>query len=122
MSDERRRFTRIPFKVDVEMTVNEVSYRAEEISDLSIGGCLLPVVADLEPGTVCQVKLVLSGTNTELSIRIKGEIQRSLPGGLAIKFTRIDPDSLFHLQNVVRYNSPDADEIDREILDHPGLV
>ena len=43
MSEERRRFTRIPFRVKAEMTVSDVLYKAEEISNLSVGGCLLPI-------------------------------------------------------------------------------
>jgi hypothetical protein len=122
MSDERRRFTRIPFRVHVEITANDVLYSAEEISNLSVGGCLLPITADLEPATVCHVRILLSGTSSELSIRIRGEIKRCAAGAVAVKFTWLDSDSLFHLRNVVRYNSLDSDVVDQEILHYPGLV
>ncbi len=69
MSEEKRRFTRIPFRVKAEMTVNDVLSRTEEISNLSVAGCLLPVRADLEPGGVCHVRMLLSGTSSELSVR-----------------------------------------------------
>lgn len=55
------------------------------------------------------------------SIRIEGEIVRTTPEGLAINFVRIDPESLFHLQNIVKYNSPDADIIESEINKNPGI-
>jgi len=121
MTSEKRRFTRIPFKVSVEITINEVLYTAGEVSNLSIGGCLLPITADLEPGTACHVKIMLSGTSSEMSVRIEGEVKRCLPQAVAIKFTRIDPESLFHLQNIIRYNSPDPEAVDKEILEHPGI-
>ena len=69
MSEEKRRFTRIPFRVKAEMTVNDVLYGAEEISNLSVGGCLLLIRVDLEPGSACHVRIVLSGTSSELSVR-----------------------------------------------------
>lgn len=69
MAEEKRRFTRIHFRVKAEMTVNDVLYRAGEISNLSVGGCLLPVRADLEPGSVCHIRMLLSGTSSELSVR-----------------------------------------------------
>lgn len=122
MSDEKRRFTRVPFRVRAEMTIDNALYYAEEISNLSIGGCLLPITADLEPGTSCLVRILLSGTSSELNVRVNGKILRHDHGTVAIKFTHIDPDSLFHLQNIVRYNFSDTDAVEGEILDHPSLV
>ncbi|MFH2218386.1 MAG: PilZ domain-containing protein [Pseudomonadota bacterium] len=122
MTDDRRKFTRVPFKVDAEITVDDVFFKVKELSNLSIGGCLVPITADFEEGTVCHVEILLSGTNSDMSIRIDGEIKRSAPGTLAVKFTRIDPDSLFHLRNIIRYNSSDPDSVDREITDHPGIT
>lgn len=122
MTEDRRKFTRVPFKVEAEITVGDIFFKVEEISNLSIGGCLVPITADFEEGTACHVKIFLSGTSSEMSIRIDGEIKRSAPGTLAVKFTRIDPDSLFHLQNIIRYNSPDPDIVDREITEHPGIT
>ncbi len=122
MESERRRFTRIPFKVKAELTANDVLYSADEIRNLSVGGCLIPILADLKSGTVCNIRILLSGTNSELSIRIDGEIIRKVPEAVAVKFIGIDHDSLFHLQNIVRYNATDPDIVEQEILDHPGLV
>lgn len=122
MSDEKRRFTRVPFTVTVEMTVNDLLYTAEDISNLSVGGCLLPITADLEVGAGCNVKILLSGTTSDLSIRIDGEVVRCAPGAVAVKFTSVDPDSLFHLQNIVRHNSPDPEAVEAEIREHLGLV
>ena len=119
---EKRRFTRVPFRVKAEMTVNYVLSSAEEISDLGVGGCLLPITADLEQGNACHVRILLSGTSSELSVRVEGEIVRCKTGAIAIKFTHIDPDSLFHLQNIIRYNSSDSDPVEQELRDHPVLV
>jgi len=122
MTEEKRRFTRIPFRVKVEIKANDVVYTTEEINNISIGGCLLPIAAPLAPGTSCRIKIKLGGTSEEISIRVKGEIVRSSETNIVVKFVRIDPDSLFHLQNIIRYNAGDADRVDREISEHPGLV
>jgi hypothetical protein len=122
MSEEKRRFTRIPFRVTAELAVNMINYSVPEISNLSIGGCVLPVAADLAPATACEVKIVLGGESSELTVRVGGEIVRSDQTTVAIKFTRIDPDSLYHLQNIVRYNVDDVEKVEREIQRHPGLV
>ena len=122
MSDEKRRFTRIPFNVGAEITANHALYRSDGIINLSVGGCLLPIKVDLEPGTGCQIKIMMIGASSELSVRIEGEIIRCDTGEAAIKFTGVDPDSLLHLQNIIRYNSPDFEAVELEIHDHPGLV
>ncbi len=122
MPKEKRRFTRVPFRVSAEIMVNDFSFRAEEILNLSFGGCLLPVKADFEPGSECHFKIIMAGTTTELSILVKGEIMRSDAGAVAVKFTEIDPESLFYLQNIIRYNAPDYEAVEQEIRNHPGLV
>ena len=119
---EKRDFTRVPFKVKVEMTANKVLYSIEEIIDLSIGGCLLPINTDLQLGTQCNITILLTGTSPEVTVKVAGEVVRCGNGKMAIKFTRIDPDSLFHLHNIVRYNSRNPETVEWEILNHPGTL
>jgi hypothetical protein len=121
MAEERRRFSRVPFKVNTEVAINDVVYRVDEIINLSVGGCLLPIKADLASGTPCDIKIFLSGTDCEMSIRIDGVINRRDGDTVAVRFARINPESLIHLQNIVRYNSPDADVIESEIVKNPGI-
>ncbi|MCD6560426.1 MAG: PilZ domain-containing protein [Deltaproteobacteria bacterium] len=122
MSEERRRFTRIPFNVTAEITINENSYIVDKINNLSVGGCFLPLVLDCEPKTACHVKISLTGSNNELSVNLDGTVVRSDLEGIAVKFTLIDPDSLIHLQHIILYNSHDTDKVEQELKDHPGLL
>lgn len=122
MGDEKRKFTRVPFRVQAEMTFNKVLYAAEELSNLSIGGCLLKINEDLEPEGDCRIRIFLTGVSPEQSVEVNGKIVRYKNGYVAVKFTNIDPDSLFHLQNIILYNSADPDEVEQEILDHPGIL
>ncbi len=122
MPEEKRRFTRVPFRVSAEITADDFSCRAEEILNLSLGGCLLHVKADLEQGMECLLKIIMAGTISELSIQVKGEIMRCDAGAVAIKFTGIEPESLFHLRNIIRYNSTDYEVVEREIQAHSGLA
>ena len=55
-------------------------------------------------------------------VKVKGSIVRCDRGTVAIKFTHIDPDSLFHLQKIAQYNSPDPDRTEQELQEHPGIV
>jgi hypothetical protein len=42
---------------------------------------------------------------------MEGTVIRHQENGIAIRFTATDPDSFFHLQNIIYYNSKDADEL-----------
>lgn len=108
--------------VNAEITIDNVVYPVPEIKNLSIGGGFFPIDADIVSGASCHVKIVLNGASSELSINVSGQILRSSPGSVAIHFTSIDPDSLFHLQNIIRYNASDPDSIEKEIRRHPGLI
>jgi len=121
MLEEKRQFTRIPFRVKVKMVVDHVRYEADQMDNLSVGGCLIPLQTDLEAGSVCRLKILMSGTDTQLSVQVDGEIIRCTQGTVAVKFTHIDPDSLSHLQNIIRYNAPDPEAVERELVNHPTL-
>lgn len=122
MPKERRRFKRIPFTFMTEVKVNETSYFSQEITNISVGGCLLKLKADLGVGKPCRMIIRLSGQSSELTITIRGQILRCDHGLIAVRFIGIDPDSLFHLQNIVRYSSADPDRIEYEIGERPGIL
>jgi len=118
---EKRRFTRVPFKVKACLTTNEQRYTADHLDNLSVGGCLLSLKTKIRPGTSCQMKIWMSGSSSDLNIGVEGEIVRTTTGLTAVKFTRIEPDSLFHLQNIILYNADDPVKVEQEINDRPGL-
>ena len=122
MPDEKRRFTRFPFKGKTELTVHDKVYVVDEITNLSIGGCLLPIETDYEPGTPCTVRIILDIPGGKTNITVKGTVVRREKGKLAIKFVSIDPDSLHHLKMLAIYNAGDPDRVVQEIKEHPGLV
>ncbi len=122
MGKNKRRFTRVHFKVRAEMTVNDVAYATDSIGNLGVGGCLMPVSGEMTAGDSCTVRIFLIGASSELEIKMDGEIIRSTPGETAVKFTGIDPDSLYHLQNIILYNSDDPGIVEKELNEHPGIL
>ena len=121
-SRERRRYIRFPYKMKSELVVQDKKYAFDEIINLGIGGCLLPVEVNLDPGTPCTLRIILKKTGNEPTVTVDGILVRSERGSVAIKFTRIDLESLHHLQKIARYNSPDPDKVEEEIKEHPGLI
>jgi len=122
MESEKRRFTRFTLDMNAVLYVDKVSYNVDKVSNISIGGCLLPIHADLKSDTPCALTIYLGMSESEISIKIDGVIIRSMDGDVAVKFTGIDPDSLFHLQMLARYNSSDIEKVEDEIRKHPGII
>lgn len=125
MAANRRRFTRVPFGVEARVHVGKKTVTVDRIRDISLGGCFLPVSMDqldlLVSGAVggtCGIDIALTGATSELVVKMDAKIVRSGPEGVAVTFTKVTPDSLFHLQNIIRYNATDADEVDEEFRDH----
>jgi hypothetical protein len=119
--EQRRRFSRIPFAMNAEITVGAKSYRAAEIKDIGVCGTF-PIKTQLAEGTACRVRIYLGGPDAEPVIQVDGNVLRTDPEAVVVKFVSIDPDSLYHLQNIIRYNAPDLEVVEEEINKHPGLV
>ena len=123
MSENKRRFTRIKIKRPVVLSISGGStFRSNEIEDLSVGGCLVPVVARLRAGTACKVEILLGKEEGSKIITVEAIITRYHENTAAVRFESIDPDSLFLLQNLIRYNSEVPETIDEEITNRPGIV
>ncbi len=123
MQQTKRRFSRISLEMPARVVVNEgADFEVGELANLSIGGCLIPNEQDFSAGAGCKVTIPLSEGDEALKIEVVGEVVRREKEFVAVKFVQISPESLFHLQNLIRYNASDSDRIDEEIEEHPGLV
>jgi len=120
--DNKRRFTRVPFRAQTSIDIQDRTYTVGEIYNLAIGGCLLHFGTDAKPGTPCHISIRLSETDETMCVCVKGEVVRADSGMLAVKFIQIDPDSLFHLRNIIRYNAADTCKVEKEIEEHPGIL
>jgi len=120
--EEKRRFSRIFFNVRARLESGERAFELSRIANLSVGGCLVEcdvLEGDLKPGQECVFKILLD--RMAPPVQITGEIVRVKEGELGLKFTAVDPENLFHLQNIIRYNAADPDKIEEELSAHPGL-
>ncbi len=120
MASEKRRFSRICYKVRAKLQVDGSEYVLDQIANLSVGGCLLQIGEDVPEGAACTLIILLD--RMAPGVDVKGEILRSDGGEVVVQFTTIDPESLFHMQNIIRYNAENPDAIEEEISEHPGLI
>ncbi len=114
MPDEKRKFTRVPFSTKVGLTFGDQIIVANEMRNVSLGGALVLTTECLPPETVCQLDIELIGPASLLCIRVEGEVLRCDSDGMAIKFTKIDLDSLIHLSHLIKICASDPEIIDLE--------
>lgn len=122
MKMSKRRFSRIALNFPATLIVDGTEvYDIHELTNLSIGGCLVQLEQDIIEGTRCTITIRLAGGLGNTPVNVTGEVVRYDKEYAAIKFTRITPGDLYHLQNLIRYNAPDPEQIEDEIRKYPGL-
>lgn len=107
----RRRLTRLPFAVEVEVTAAGRTSRSQT-RDINMQGVFVAQEEPLALGTECQVEVVLSSGEGKMVIRACGAVvwqgrdPESGLQGVGIRFLEMDSHSQEVLWLVVRYNSP----------------
>jgi hypothetical protein len=110
--ERKRRHSRVPFHTVVSLTFPDgETFDHCETRDLGLRGVFVEGVKGREVGETCRVELCLTGTSSRMCLTMEGTIIRCQEKGIAIRFTATDPDSFFHLQNIIYYKSEDADEL-----------
>lgn len=122
MTEEKRRFSRVVFGMSAKLILADQEITVGEIINLSVGGCQLDITTAIEPGTECRMLIELNPADRRMNVEVDGEIVRVEESSVSIRFVSINPEDLGHLQNIIRYNSPDPDKVEEEINEHPGLV
>ncbi len=115
----KRRYVRVGFEAscEVESLDGDFSpFEAESTKDISLKGLYLITDRRLPLGTICLLKLKLTGATSELVLDIKAKVVRTDDNGLAFLFEEIDLDSFYHLKNILYYNSGEPEVIDKEII------
>ena len=123
MSEEKRRFSRIKISRPITLRFADgTTCRSSTFEDLSVGGCLVPSDYSPKIGTECHVAIFFDEQAKGRCIEIEGTVARCERTSIAVKFITITPDSLFHLKNLIRFNTADPERIDTEIQNRPGIL
>jgi len=111
MSADKRRRSRVSAQFDAYVYID-----GEKIpvitQNLSLKGAFFDPEPRLAAGRDCTV---VFGLAKDIKVRLKAVIVRSNEEGVAIDFESMDESAFFHLRNMVRYSSQDADMIDEEL-------
>lgn len=110
-SENRRKFTRIPFRTQVQVEFDEGILLIKTLKDLSLGGAFLICERPAIPvGSECTLQIELIGPATLLRIKLEAQVVRLDKDGVAVAFTKTDLDSLVHLRHLIAVSAGDTTE------------
>jgi hypothetical protein len=111
MVKERRRRTRVPIQIDVDVLLKGkvIKLKSFNISLIGILCTSNPLFLMDEP---CTVIIALGG---DLQISIEARIVRVGEKETAIKFISMDDESFVHLRKLIQYNTGNAERVDAEL-------
>ena len=112
MDQNRRRRSRVDTHFQATFTRAGGEPAPLVTQNISLKGLLAKPVNRIVSGDTGLVHITLA---TDAAITIECRVIRSDASGVAIDFMPMDEQSFFHLRNLVRYNAPDADQIDSEL-------
>ena len=110
---EHRKHRRVPFHAEAIVKCSDTVINGK-VENLSMKGMLLNADCELNEGDMLEITILLTGSSSQLSINLMGNVIRQTDTGMAIAFKEMDLDSFIHLRNVISYNSGDADEVMEE--------
>lgn len=119
---ERREFTRVPFRTETTVRTADRTIGPGRTLDVSMNGLLIAAAEPPPPeGTRCDIEIALSGSDPLVVIRARGRIVRSGPGTLAAHLSDVDLDGYQHLRQLILYNADDPEQAERELSSHQGI-
>ena len=110
---EKRNFTRIQFQAKAFVRAKDTTVIGL-IENLSLNGIFLKTPEKLRVNRDVRIELLFTGTSSQLSILLNGQILRHERTGMAIQFNDIDLDAFFHLENLIRYNTDEIDKVKKQ--------
>ena len=93
---------RVLFETIIKMTAGNAVIMSNRLRDISLGGAFVFTSGtSLPESALCVLEIDLIGRASLLRIQVEAEVVRADEEGMAVKFTRIDLDSLVHLRHLI---------------------
>jgi len=99
-----RNKSRVVFHVNASLEYDGHTVNGD-VENLSTNGMFMNTSENIPAETLVEVSIYLSGTTSELSLKINGVVVRRDPKGVAVTFKEIEFDSFVHLRNIIEFNS-----------------
>lgn len=118
---DQREFSRSSILVRSELRLDSGVLVEGQARDLSLEGISIETDQSVPVGNPVKMTLLLDAGQGPLRIETAGEVVRVSEKGVAIRFTKIDAESLEHLRRLVMFNTDDVDRVEQEFDAHIGI-
>ncbi len=118
----QRQYSRSKVSIAATLTPQDGDPYGVHVADLSMGGMFIHSDKILEPGTQCQISLLLGHFKHELPITADAVVVRVFKDGIALKFKSIQLESIASIQNVIVDHADDPDQVELEFSSHGGWI
>jgi hypothetical protein len=99
-----RKKARIAFHVDASIAYNNKAVTGD-VLNLSTNGVFIKTQEVIPLETGVEVLIHLSGTTSDLSLKILGDVIRADTEGVAVKFRELEFDTFIYLKNIIEFNT-----------------
>lgn len=114
MTEERRRFSRIPFDADTILQQDAVGMTVH-LLDVSLRGLLVQQPADWAQANPHEPFLAIINLSEGNQIRMETRLIHNEEGLLGFRCDHIDLDSISHLRRLIALNLADEASLEREL-------
>ena len=109
---EKRRRIRVPFRTEIVVDYDRHKMRfGGDSVNLSLSGVLVETKEKIALGSVCRVRLKLTGTSEPIELTMGGRVVRQDHMGFGVQFDEMDLDSYSLLKEIIRHNASDPDSL-----------
>ena len=115
MSKERRKFTRVNFRIHAAIEYQGIVIGGD-VSDLSMQGLFVTTQEEIPLEEQVDVTLRMPGTNPPIEFRLRAVVARVIPEGIGLKICEADIQSFIHLRNIVEIQSDEPENVLEEFL------
>jgi hypothetical protein len=114
VTEEKRRFTRIPFDADVLLSKEGKEWRTT-LQDISLNGLLVNTPANWDgvEGEHFRLEIIFANSSNLISGEVK--VAHMQDDKVGFRVVNIDVDSVAHLRRLVELNIGDEELLNREL-------
>lgn len=118
---QSRKFSRCEIALRVEVRLDKGVLLEGCARNISMNGLFFETERSLPLGSHVRVLLARDDGMRELRIECTGVVSRLDARGVAMEFQQVTSESLQHLHQLIRYNTEDALQVEREFEEYKML-
>lgn len=104
--NERRRYPRIQYFIDVDLGETPACVHKGRITTLSVGGCFVETPLEIAQGGLIFIRLLLAPESERVMEGVVwGRVAYHTPGsGLGVEFKKLPPGYAEHIRDIVEFH------------------